>query len=323
MNRIILFLSLSQTILMASAYDIDVDGIRYNFTSDSTVAVTYINLSYDFKNEEYKGDLVIPASINYEGKKYAVTSIGEYAFIRCPLLKSVTLPSSIVTIKNGAFSYCPAFESIEIPEGVKEMGEAFIICKNLKSIVLPSTVTKVSLFIIWGSDRVEKIVCNATMPPTMTFVGWDESVVKDTPDEDFFQQCALRVSKESVEAYKAAYGWNKFCDIGPYSPDEVFEPVEPKSTLPTPTLDPRAIEKDMSEFLKLPTGDPLTWTYDDHCIIQRAFTRMASSKTLIHEGTKIIFNEDAKASDLNMSDELFNFIKDASGEGYSVPGTSK
>lgn len=322
MKRIIPLLLLFQTTLITPAYDINVNGIRYNFTSDNTVAVTYISLK-NGRNEEYKGDMVIPASIDYEGKKYAVTSIGEYAFTRCSLLKSVTLPPSIVSIGQSAFSNCPALESIEIPEGVKEIGETFVICKNLKSIVLPSTVTKISLFIIWGSDRVEKIVCNAITPPTITIGDWAESVVKDIPDDYFFRQCALRVPKESVEAYKAAYGWNKFCDIGPYSPDEVFEPVEPKSTLPTPTLDPRAIEKDMSEFLKLPTGNPLKWTYDDYFIIQRAFTRMASSKTLIHEGTKIIFNKDAKASDLNMSEELFNFIKEASGEGYSVPEASK
>jgi len=307
--------------LMASAYDINVDGIRYNFTSDSTVEVTYIKLgpmSSPFVNEEYKGDMVVPASIEYGGKKYAVTSIGEYAFIRCPLLKSVTLPSSLVKIEDGAFGLCSALESIEFPEGVKEVEASFSSCKNLKSIVLPSSVTKVSLYIIWSSDRVEKIVCNATIPPTMTLGDNDETVTRETPDEYFFHQCALRVPKESVEAYKAAYGWNKFCDIGPYSPNEVFEPVEPKSTLPTPTLDPRAVEKDMSEFLKLSSYDPFKWTQDDHFIMQRALNRM----TLKHEGTKVTV-QDTKASDLNMAEELFNLIKDGFEEGYSVPEASK
>jgi hypothetical protein len=314
-------MSLFQMTLMASAYDINVDGIRYNFTSDSTVEVTYIKLGpmgSPFVNEEYMGDMVIPASINYEDKKYAVTSISEYAFIRCPSLKSVKLPSSIVTIGNSAFSNCPALESIEIPEGVKEVGESFVDCKNLKSIVLPSSITKMHLFIIRTSDRVEKIVCNAVTPPTITIGDWAESVVKDTPDEYIFHQCALRVPKESVEAYKATYGWNKFCDIGPYSPDEVFKPVEPKSTLPAPTLDPRAVEKDMSEFLKLSSYDPFKWTQDDHFIMQRALNRM----TLKHEGTKVTV-QDTKASDLNMSEELFNLIKDGFEDGYSVPEASE
>lgn len=179
MKRILFLLSLLLTTLMASAYDIKVDGIYYNFTSDSTVAVTYIDLSNSYKNEEYKGDIAIPASIAYEGKQYAVTSIGKYAFIRCPSLKSVKLPSSIVTIEDGAFSNCPALESIEIPEGVKEVGEAFVVCKNLKSIVFPSSITKMHLFIIWGSDRMEKIVCNAITPPSITIGDWTESVVEN------------------------------------------------------------------------------------------------------------------------------------------------
>ncbi len=72
MKRILFLLSLLQVTLIASAYDINVDGIRYNFTSDSTVAVTYINRS---ANDEYRDDMVIPTTINYEGKKYAVTAI--------------------------------------------------------------------------------------------------------------------------------------------------------------------------------------------------------------------------------------------------------
>ena len=319
-KRILFLLSLLLTTLMASAYDIKVDGIYYNFTSDSTVAVTYIDLSNSYKNEEYKGDIAIPASIAYEGKQYAVTSIGKYAFIRCPSLKSVKLPSSIVTIEDGAFSNCPALESIEIPEGVKEVGEAFVVCKNLKSIVFPSSITKMHLFIIWGSDRMEKIVCNAITPPSITIGDWTESVVENLSDESFFRQCALRVPKESVEAYKAAYGWNKFCDIGSYSPDEVFKPVEPKSTLPTPTLDPRAVEKDMSEFLKLSSYDPFKWTQDDHFIMQRALNRMT-----IRSENGMSSVKDMKSSDLNMSEELFNFIKKGfeAGNALMEEGKSK
>ena len=56
--------------------------------------------------------------------------------------------------------------------------------------------------------------------------------------------------------------------------------------------------------------------------MQRALTRIRKvSKT---EGTKTIIDKGAKASDLNMAEELFNFIKDAaSEEGYSVPEGSK
>ena len=57
MKRILFLLLLLQVTLLASAYDIKVDGLCYNFTSDSTVAVTYVNFP---NNDEYvKGDLVV------------------------------------------------------------------------------------------------------------------------------------------------------------------------------------------------------------------------------------------------------------------------
>ena len=80
----------------------------------------------------------------------------------------------------------------------------------------------------------------------------------------------------------------------------------------------RSEVKEASGYLKLSTYDFTKWTYEDHVIIQEALTRMRSSKVLIHEGAKIIVKKDAKASNLNMAEELFTFIKDASGDGYDV-----
>ena len=45
MKRILFLLLLLQVTLLASAYDIKVDGLCYNFTSDSTVAVTYLDIN--------------------------------------------------------------------------------------------------------------------------------------------------------------------------------------------------------------------------------------------------------------------------------------
>ena len=79
----------------------------------------------------------------------------------------------------------------------------------------------------------------------------------------------------------------------------------------------------MSEFLKLSSYDFTKMTYDDQCIIQRALTRMASSKISKTVDGKMVIDKNAKASDINIDEELFKFIKDASEEGYSVPETSE
>ena len=211
MRRLLFLLSLLQTTLIASAYDIEVNGICFNLTSDSTVAVTY--LDFIRMNEDYYiGDVVVPASINYKGKKYAVTAIGQKAFLGSSYLTSVALPSSIITIGDRAFGNCPALVSVEIPEGVKELEDAFASSDRLKSIVIPSTVTKISSRFIRSCQTRKEVICKPLTPPTIT---------DDFPIDDYdYNKCTLIVPKESIEAYRAADKWNLFNKIGGYTVDK-------------------------------------------------------------------------------------------------------
>ena len=47
-----------------------------------------------------------------------VTSIGDFAFMYCISLKSITIPNSVTSIGDGAFMYCESLQSITIPENV-------------------------------------------------------------------------------------------------------------------------------------------------------------------------------------------------------------
>ena len=90
------------TNLMASAFDCQVDGIYYNLdTSGKTAEVTYQSLS-----NSYRFSVDIPSSVTYNGIKYKVTSIGQYAFNNCSNLTSVTIPNSVTSIGERAFYGC-------------------------------------------------------------------------------------------------------------------------------------------------------------------------------------------------------------------------
>ena len=102
------------------AYDFMVDGIAYNFNSDSTtVSVTYTtsDLPSSSTPSSYTGQVVIPDKVTYSGKTYLVTAIGYAAFRFCWNVTSVTIPNSVNTICSSSFVLC-GLTSITIPESV-------------------------------------------------------------------------------------------------------------------------------------------------------------------------------------------------------------
>ena len=68
----------------------------------------------------------------------SVTSIGNYAFIYCTLLSSVTIPDSVTSIGHHAFYGCAWLASVTIPDSVTSIGtEAFYSCDNLAEVNVP------------------------------------------------------------------------------------------------------------------------------------------------------------------------------------------
>ncbi len=89
--------------ISASAEDFSVDGIYYNITDSEKLTVEVTRGS---SSNSYSGDVVIPESVTYESKTYAVTSIGSYAFRSCSSLTSITIPNSVTSIGSYAFFRC-------------------------------------------------------------------------------------------------------------------------------------------------------------------------------------------------------------------------
>ena len=113
-----------------------VDGIYYLPTSETEVEVTFKDKNYN----SYAGDVVIPAEITVDEKKYKVTSIGDYAFRDCSGLKNVTIGNSVTSIGEYAFYNCTDLTNVTIPNSVTSIGyEAFYKCSGLTSVTFEST----------------------------------------------------------------------------------------------------------------------------------------------------------------------------------------
>ena len=144
MNRHLRSFGLTAALLLCGqslwAYDFVADGIYYNITSaeNLTVAVTYETTDYN----SYSGDVVIPATVEYDSKTYNVTGIGQSAFYWCSGLTSIEIPSGVTRIGSEAFDSCTGLTSIELPSSVTSIGSGvFANCSGLTSITIPDGLT--------------------------------------------------------------------------------------------------------------------------------------------------------------------------------------
>ena len=155
-----------------SAHDIAVENedgvtIYYIFINKRTeLFVSY--QGDDYHSAVYKGSVVIPESVIYNGETYPVTGISDMAFSDCSDLTSVTIPESVTTIASGAFQECSALTAITIPESVTSIGGgAFSGCSGLTSISIPRNVTKIEDSIFNRCSGLTSV----TLPESVTAIG--------------------------------------------------------------------------------------------------------------------------------------------------------
>ena len=71
------------------------------------------------------------------------TSIGNYAFLHCDSITTVTIPNSVTSIGYSAFDCCSSLTSITIPNSIKCIEKyAFFYCNKLKNVVIGDKVYK-------------------------------------------------------------------------------------------------------------------------------------------------------------------------------------
>ena len=73
----------------------------------------------------------------------SVTTIGEYAFMRCAHMTSVTLPDCMTSIGSGALNSCNKLTTINIPANVTAIISMTFASCGLTSITIPAGITSI------------------------------------------------------------------------------------------------------------------------------------------------------------------------------------
>ena len=125
---------------VVNAQTFDHEGITYK-VSGTTVIIQKASTAIG----SYSGDLVIPESVDYNGKTYSVASASATAFKGNEAITSVQLPNSITKFIKGQFSKCTNLKKVNIPTGITSFpGNVFEYCAALDSIVIPANITTIN-----------------------------------------------------------------------------------------------------------------------------------------------------------------------------------
>ena len=117
---------------------VEINGVYYNLIDKIKTAEVTKHPNH------YKGDVTIPDTVEYEGKMYRVTSIGNESFIECADLTAVTIGNKVTSIGEYAFARCVHLTSVTLGNSVQSIGyRAFRDCIGLTSVTIPNSVISI------------------------------------------------------------------------------------------------------------------------------------------------------------------------------------
>ena len=200
------------------------NGLYYTIINEDGVKMVE-----NLEEIDHSGDIIIPDTVCYKGKNYAVKSISG-TFQNCKNLRSITIPNTVTTIGSSAFYSCTALTNVIIPNSVTTIGYsafrnchsltemvlpnsveqiesyAFNYCKNLVSItLLGDSIANISVTTFANCDKLRRFICYAKHVPIL---GYSDN----TPS---FKDATLYVPEECIDAYKTSKSWSKFAYILP------------------------------------------------------------------------------------------------------------
>lgn len=247
---------------------------------------------------------VIPATVEYSGQTFDVTSISDNVFANSAITE-VSIPGSVKTIGENSFNNCASLADVTFGEGVENIGKyafsntaittltlpkgmkqvgygAFLSCRNLSTLTLPEGISldvvtffNCSLQKITlegkpgtlGSESMISLQLREIIFHTTEVPEMSPADVWLISDKRFNDQVVLIVdNEEMVNKFKAVPAWDVFKAILPEGAEyDAAAPYLPQNALAT--ID--AVETSTGLKAFVPTKDSLRMlaNFDFSCIL--------------------------------------------------------
>lgn len=150
---LVMIVSILTSSLSSFAYDFEVDGFRFNFSSiaDRTCIISG-------HTSEVVGDLLFPETVEYRDQTIDVIGIGDNAFRGCENITSITIPKSIMWIGSYAFINCTSLKTVKLNNRINHIYEGtFWGCSSLTSIELPKSVNSILKSAFKGCESLKSL----------------------------------------------------------------------------------------------------------------------------------------------------------------------
>lgn len=136
-----LFIGLTTFVSSVQAADFQVGNFFFNVISESaaTCALT------EPVGDKYTGDVVIPGTVEYDGRTWTVTEIGNRSFYYASGVTSLTLPNTVVSMRRGCITGCNSMTTMTLSENLEYIDTmAVSTCNKITELVLPPKLKRLS-----------------------------------------------------------------------------------------------------------------------------------------------------------------------------------
>ena len=115
----------------------------------------------------------------------SLKKVDQFAFSESEYLEKVVIQSGVTEISRCAFAFCYRLQTLEwqSPATVKKIGSLAFKCTDFTSVTLPASLTMIGEGAFSVCNSLQKVVCEAEVPPTIVEVRDAEYIFDGLPDD--------------------------------------------------------------------------------------------------------------------------------------------